>query len=136
VRPVTALIDLSGVLGGMIVESLRNTYGSDAVREVPHGVPLAEAVNRARPEVVVTALEDADDPDVPPRALTGLLTDHPGLRILVVENDGRSASLWELRPTRTRLGELSLQRLERAVAGHYGNCDPPAVPLPGTEPPS
>jgi hypothetical protein len=117
VRPVTALIDLRGVLGGLIVESLRDAYGNDAVREVPHGVSLAEAVNRNRPQVVVTALEGADDPDAPPRALTRLLTDHPGLRILVVENDGRSASLWELRPTRTRLGELSLQRLVRAVRG-------------------
>jgi hypothetical protein len=117
VRHVTVLIDLRGVLGGVVLELLKDAYGAGAVGEVPSGVPLAHAVNQTRPKVVVTALDDDADPAVAPRVLTRLLEDHPRLRILVVEGGGRSGSLWELRPTRTRLGELSPQLLIRAIHG-------------------
>jgi hypothetical protein len=115
VRHVTVLIDLRGVLGGVVLELLKDAYGAGAVREVPRGVPLAQAVDQIRPEVVVTMLGDDADPGVAPRVLTRLLDDHPRLRILVVEDGGQSGSLWELRPARTRLGELSPRLLVRAI---------------------
>ncbi|OJF14213.1 hypothetical protein [Couchioplanes caeruleus] len=114
-RHVTVLIDLRGVLGGVVIELLKEAYGDRAVAEVPREVPLAEAVNRARPQVVVTTLRNDADPAVATHMLTRLLDDHPRLRILVVEGDGQSGSLWELRPTRTLLGELSPQLLVRAI---------------------
>lgn len=116
---VTVLIDLRGVLGGLVVTLLKDAYGAAAVSEVPLGEPLADAITRARPRVVITSLDGGADPAVvPPPALTQLLDAHPHLKILVVEGDGRSGSMWELRPHRVSLGELSPKRLIHAVGEH------------------
>jgi hypothetical protein len=120
VRHVTVLINIRGVLGGTVHELLKDAFGARAVGEVPRGVPLTYAVSRAQPRVVVIELGDeADSPAAPP-ILTRLLNEHPHLRVLVVEGDGRSGSLWELRPTRTRLGELSPELLIRTIDGRAG----------------
>jgi hypothetical protein len=44
-----------------------------------------------------------------------LLDDHPRLKVLALEGDGRSGSIWELRPHRIPLGELSPRRLVQAI---------------------
>ncbi|MBB2948506.1 hypothetical protein FB565_008289 [Actinoplanes lutulentus] len=105
---MTVLLDLRGVLGGVVGTLLGDAYGA-AVREVPPGVPLDEVVAGAG--VLITDLGGDSDPAV----LTRLLRRHPGLRVLVVEDDGRTGSLWELRPHRIALGELSPQQLIEAV---------------------
>ena len=115
VRHVSVLIDLRGVLGGVIVRLLKDAYGSSAVSEVPVGVRLGDAVTRARPHVLITALNPEEDPALVPAALAQLLDDHPRLRILVVEGDGRLGSVWELRPHRIPLGELSARHIIQLV---------------------
>jgi hypothetical protein len=45
----------------------------------------------------------------------GLLTDHPLLKVVTVSSNGRVASLYEMRPHRTDLGEVSPQTLVDAV---------------------
>jgi hypothetical protein len=110
---VTVLLDLRNVLGGVVGALLKDAYGPAAVREVPPGVPLAEAV--ADVGVLITSVGSAAEPAAVPPSLIRLLLDHPQLRILVVEGDGRTGSLWELRPHRIDLGELSPQQLIRAV---------------------
>lgn len=52
-----------------------------------------------------------------------LLCERPALRVLTVGGDGREASLYELRPHRTALGELSPAALLEAVnAVGTGGC--------------
>jgi hypothetical protein len=128
VRQLTILIDLRGVLGGLVTRLLRDAYGAVAVGEVPLGLPLAQAIREAHPHVLITALDDEADPTVVPERLTGLLGDHPGLKILVVQGDGRTGSLWQLRPHREQLGELSPQRLIEAVGEGRHPMSGPSVP--------
>lgn len=109
------LVDLHGVLGDVVAELLRNTFGADAVSRVPLGVPLTDAVDRSRPRVVITRLDDAADPAVAAPGLVRLFEAHPRIRVLMVEGDGSSGSLWELRPHRVSLGELSPRRLIKAI---------------------
>lgn len=112
---VFVLVDLRGVLGGLVATALRDAYGVGAVSEVSVGVPLADAIAHERPGVVITSHGENADPAVAPEAVARLLDDYPGLRILVVEDDGREGSMWELRPHRIPLGELSPGRLIQAV---------------------
>ncbi|MEU8816732.1 hypothetical protein [Actinoplanes sp. NPDC048796] len=115
-RHVTVLLDLRGVLGDVVATLLREKYGDPAVRVVPEGVALEAAVARSRPQMVITVFENEPDPAVVPPGLARLLRDHPRLRVLVVEGDGRSGSIWELQPHRIPLGELSPGQLIRAVS--------------------
>jgi DNA-binding NarL/FixJ family response regulator len=49
-----------------------------------------------------------------------LLEERPRLRVLAVTGDGREGFLYELRPTRTALGEVSRQTIVNAIRGaHY-----------------
>jgi hypothetical protein len=60
--------------------------------------------------VVLAAGEDVETSPVP-----ALLAQHPRLKVLAIRDDGRSASLFELRPVETDLGPLSPEVLLRAV---------------------
>jgi hypothetical protein len=48
-----------------------------------------------------------------------LLDERPHLRMLSVAGDGREAFLYELRPTRTALGEVSQQAIVDAIRGAH-----------------
>ncbi|MFI0237557.1 hypothetical protein [Streptomyces sp. NPDC016845] len=115
-RQVTVLLDLQGVLGGVVGALLADAYGPGAVRKVPPGVPLDEAVAGAG--VLITSFGGEAEPACVPPSLLRLLLDHPHLRVLVVEGDGRTGSLWQLRPRRIALGELSPHQLIQAVGEH------------------
>ena len=64
-----------------------------------------------RPDVVVMATQNPEDEAEP--ALT--LFSSPRSRVLTLSSDARQAFLYELRPHRTALGELSRDRLLEAV---------------------
>jgi hypothetical protein len=115
VRHVPILIDLHGVLGDVVTTLLSGAYGAPAVGQVPLGVPLGDAIARKHPRVVITSIGADTDPAVAPEALVRLLDRHPQLRILVVEGDGLTGSMWELLPHRRPLGELDPRTLVRVV---------------------
>jgi hypothetical protein len=117
VRRIAVLVDLHGVLGGVVVRLLEDAFGPSSVSEVPVGAPLRDAVTRANPSVLLTALSSGADPTLIPAPLAQMLGDHPHLKILLLEGDGRSGSIWELRPHRIPLGELSPSHLIKAVGG-------------------
>ncbi|MEV6304249.1 hypothetical protein AB0M02_32920 [Actinoplanes sp. NPDC051861] len=114
-RQAFVLIDLRGVLGGLVTSLLRDAYGDTAVDEVPAGMPLTVAVTTHRPRILITSLAPGADPATLPPAVGRLLHDHPHLRVLIVESDGREGSIWELRPHRSALGELSRSGLVQAI---------------------
>ncbi len=74
-------------------------------------VPLGQAVESSMADFVIAGA-DYDFGEVA-RALDV----RPRLRVLAVSGDGREAFLYELRPTRTPLGEVSPRRIVDAIRG-------------------
>jgi DNA-binding NarL/FixJ family response regulator len=60
--------------------------------------------------VVLAADEDVESSTVP-----ALLAQQPRMKVLAIRDDGRTASLFELRPVETMLGSLSPELLLQAV---------------------
>lgn len=102
---------------GVWSEAIRDLLDADAKLEVRDEIAgdadIPEAVERANADVVVWLTRD-------PKAMTEgcrkLLDRCPRIRVLAVK-DGRRASVWRMRPTRRRVGELSLETFVREVRG-------------------
>src|SRR5687768_1665623 len=75
------------------------------------GDTLGDAVHRAKPDVVILGLEAATGP----RTCEALLYDNPHVRLLEVTDDGRGATLCELRPHRVPIGDVSPEGLVVAI---------------------
>jgi chemotaxis response regulator CheB len=65
------------------------------------------------PDVAIVGTDNPDDRT----AAADLLFALPPLRVLMVASTGRSAFMYELRPHRTALGELSAPELMQAIRG-------------------
>jgi DNA-binding NarL/FixJ family response regulator len=74
----------------------------------PYG--LLEAVERTRADFVITGTGDADLADV-----GRVLRERPRLKVLAVAADGRQTYLYELRPQKVHLGEVSPRNLLDAI---------------------
>jgi hypothetical protein len=74
-------------------------------------LPLAAAVARSGADVLIAgdATSEAE--------IRALLRERPRMRVLAVQGAGRESSLWEQRPTRTPVGELSPDNLLAAIRG-------------------
>jgi DNA-binding NarL/FixJ family response regulator len=99
----------------MVCDILREVLDAQpdmrVVAELGNGQVLSERVAAERPDVVIVGLER----DEPPAICGELLSDHPRVRIVAVEESGRRASLYELRPTCTVLHELSGDELVASI---------------------
>jgi hypothetical protein len=80
-----------------------------AVAASPAGA-LARAVHDSGADVVVGA-----DSQFPGAAVCALLGEFPQLRVFTLTSDARMAWLSELRPERVALGEVSPERLAKAI---------------------
>lgn len=76
--------------------------------EAPAGASLPQAVGAARADVVVIGNDD-------PALAAEVLRDRSSVRVLAVTGDARNLLLYELRPLRIELGELSRDALLREV---------------------
>jgi hypothetical protein len=83
------------------------------------------ALNDVRPDVLVCGADDPLDP-TRPKALLALF---PRARILVVAHSGRHAAIFELRPTRLVLREVSMDGVVDAIRSQIGVDDPRWPPL-------
>lgn len=105
------MTERSGVLGDIVRRILDGETQCRLIGELPAERDVAAAVERTGAQAVIWLV------DYPGR--TGgapeLLRRHPELRILTVEADGRQGFLWEMRPNREPLGELSPQVLLTAL---------------------
>jgi hypothetical protein len=72
---------------------------------------IAQAAAIARADLVIASDEAAAPADV-----YRLMRSRDGARVLTVSHDGRSGEVYELRPHRSHIGELSADTL-RAAAG-------------------
>ncbi len=72
---------------------------------------LLDASKKYRPDVIVTSFDE----DEANTAYTDLLLECPRVKVLDVRSDGRKGYLYELRPERKRLGEVSPESLVTAI---------------------
>jgi DNA-binding NarL/FixJ family response regulator len=105
------LVEMPRMLCDIITDVVASQPDMVVVGELPERADLLPAVNRTRADVVVLGLPDSDLPNE-----CGPLFDaHPRSRLLGVAADGRRAFLYELRPQRIPLGEVSPQGLLDAI---------------------
>jgi DNA-binding NarL/FixJ family response regulator len=79
---------------------------------------LLALVDQQAPDVVVLALSDDQTVHLE------LLRRHPALRVVVLEDQGRLGSLYELSPCRLALGELTPESLVRVIRAVRDGCAP------------
>jgi DNA-binding NarL/FixJ family response regulator len=106
-----ALVDMPRILREIIEQAVADEPDMEIVEIEGSGVPLRQAVATARADFVIAGA-DYDFGEV-----ARVLDERPRLRILAVAGDGREAFLYELRPTRTPLGEVSPQTIVDAIRG-------------------
>jgi DNA-binding NarL/FixJ family response regulator len=106
------LVDMPRMLRDIIAGVVRAESDLELVGEIesPEALPLR--ARHTRPDLVIAGATPAL------ANVTGeLLGDHPRLRIIQVEADGRRGSLYELAPRRRKLGELSPESLVAVARG-------------------
>jgi hypothetical protein len=81
-----------------------------AVVGVVNDGDLPAAVGRTRADVVV-----GRDAQTERDSYLQLLLRHPHIKVLAIANNGKSGSLYELRPRRVSLGQISARTLTQAI---------------------
>lgn len=108
---VLLVVGHSGVLSGIVRAALESDPAIDLRGELTEADDVADAVERSDADAVVMIATNAGHISAP----ADLLRRHPKLRVLAVEGDGRLGYLWQMRPVRAELGELSPGRLTSAL---------------------
>ena len=96
-------------LRGMVEEIIEGVLGDAPDVDVRSGPGVADVLEQTDVAILAGVSEEL------PGRVHGLLLRYPPLKVVTVEADGRSASLYDLRPHRTSLGKLSPQALLRVV---------------------
>ena len=99
------------VLGELVTRTLRTAPDIEVLAEASSVMTLLAVVREQRPQVVVLDLHDAST--LP--AYLDVLVAFPRVVILAIVDDGRNASLYEMRPRETRIGELGPRELIAAI---------------------
>jgi len=107
-RTRIVLIDMAPLLREIVREAIVREPDLELVAE-HDDIDIRTVVELEDPDFIIVG-EDAADGDV--RALVGA---GRGLRALEVQSDGRESVLYELRPHRIALGEISSETLVRAI---------------------
>ena len=101
---------------GILTDIVRGIVASDdaltLAGELTGGSELTAALERTDAGAIVWLADDARPME--------LLLDRPRLRIVTVQDDGRTGCLWEMRPQLRELGALSPERLVAALRGTPG----------------
>jgi hypothetical protein len=99
------------ILREIIVQAVADEPDLEIVPFEAHGVALRQTVKSGRADFVIAGA-DYDFHEV-----AQVLEERPRLRVLAVAGHGREAFLYELRPTRTPLGEVSPRTIVEAIRG-------------------
>jgi len=108
-RTRIVLIDMPPLLRDIVREAIRREPDLDIVAEHDE-IDVRSAVELDDPDFIIVGEDAAAQQDV--RMLVGA---RRGLRALEVQSDGRDSVLYELRPHRISLGEVSSDTLVRAI---------------------
>jgi DNA-binding NarL/FixJ family response regulator len=104
------LIDMSPLLRDIVREALSGQPDLDVVAEHEAAVDVREAVEQDRADFVILGSEAATDESV-----RSLVAADRRFRALEVHADGGESVLYELRPHRVSLGEISTDALLRTI---------------------
>lgn len=99
------------ILREIIERAVADEPDMEIVDSEAGNMPLREAIEASEPDFVIAGA-DYDFGEV-----ARVLDERPRLRVLAVAGDGREAFLYELRPTRTPLGEVSPRTIVDAIRG-------------------
>lgn len=105
------LVSMPALLRDILVQTLEVQLDMEVVGDLGGGIELLVDAGHTRADVVVLGLEQMDLPGI----ATNLLAEYPHLSVLAVTTDGRAASLFELRPRKTSIGDVSPQGLVDAI---------------------
>jgi hypothetical protein len=108
-RTRIVLIDMAPLLRDIVREAIRREPDLDIVAEHDE-IDVRSAVELDDPDFIIVGEDASAQQDV--RRLVGA---RRGLRALEVQADGRDSVLYELRPHRISLGEVSSDTLVRAI---------------------
>ena len=97
---------LDDILGSLFSDD----PGVSVLRCPPGATSLAEAAAISDADIVIAAEQDARPSDV-----SALLNGMPQARVLTVTEDGQTGVLYELRPHRRMIGELSGDAVRSAI---------------------
>jgi AmiR/NasT family two-component response regulator len=100
------------LLGDIIMAALAAEKGLRLVGEASSEGELIDLCTREQPDVVVLGALDADAEAIGHR----LLVRCPYAKVVALTSNGRATFLFELRPYKVQLGELSPKDLGRIVA--------------------
>jgi chemotaxis response regulator CheB len=115
------LLSMPRLLSDMLADAIDQQADMHVVR-VDGGGVAASSVREHRPDVVV--VEQAPRPphasadDGPPTMVATLLGEFPALTVMTVEEHGREASLYQLRPHRIPVDEPSPTTLVQLIRRH------------------
>ena len=98
-------------LRSLVREIIADADDVEVVSELDHGERLLETAAQTEADFVILAVDDAANSDVQ----LDLLERRPLAKVLALAGRGRNAVLWELRPERVRLGEISSDTLLAAI---------------------
>jgi hypothetical protein len=101
------LVDLP-TMQRQLIERVLSVEPDMVVMATPEGVPPKHALVEADADAVVLGIDD-------PAVAEDLLASRPGVKVLTVVGDSRDLLLYELRPRREELGELTREKLVAAL---------------------
>lgn len=96
------LATLPPMLADIVRQLLTGHADLEVIAQVASAGELHDVLRRAGPEVVVAGAMSAEG-----RAPLELLREHPGLRLIVIEDGARVAKVYELRPHETAIADVS-----------------------------
>ncbi len=105
------LVNIQGILGDVIKSVLRTCQDMTVVSDSLDSADVQALVDRTGADVVVCQFDD----DAAAEVANGMFARHRRVKVIAVRDDGRRAVLWELRPQRSVLGDLSPALLVDAV---------------------
>jgi hypothetical protein len=116
------VIGLPQILRDVITEIVADQPDMEVVGDLPDGANPATVEDLGGSFVAIRVGNDGELPDVGARLLERRAR---GFRILGLSSEGRTGFLYELRPTQIAIGEVTPERLLRAIRA--------AIPVDGTD---
>lgn len=104
---------LPPILGGIVTEALSDQPDIEVVGMIGRGVEFEPMGARHLADVLVVGGVEPQDSAGADR----LLLNGSAARVLIIATSGKDAVLYQLRPMKTLLGELSPQGLVEAIRG-------------------
>ena len=121
------LWDMPTMMHDIILELLTRESDFQVAAPADKTSSLLDASKKYRPDVIVTSFGE-DRANITYR---DLFLECPRVKVLDVRSDGRNGYLYQLRPERKRLGEVSPESLvtairEATLPPYEGSCPAPA----------